>query len=107
MNDDVSRHSEHAGAPDWDAIARYLAGESPREEATRIARWLEAHPEDRELVEQLNASAAVDASADVDVEAALRRTHERLNEVPSARPRLTIERGGARRTRPLLISLAL
>ena len=107
MNDDVSRQSEHAGAPDWDAIARYLAGESPSEEATRIARWLEAHPEDRELVEQLNASAAFDASADVDVEAALRQVHDRMNDAAPARPRLKVERGGAPRTRPLLISLAL
>ena len=90
MTDDVSAAGGHPGsgagpAPDWEAIARYLAGESQPEEASIIEQWLEAHPHDRELVERLDAEATIEA-ADVDVEAALARVHARMAE-PS-RPRV-------------------
>jgi transmembrane sensor len=97
MTEDVSRRTEHAGAPDWDAIARYLAGESSAEEATRVSRWLDAHPADKELIERLNASAALDAPVDVDVDAALSRAHTRMAETNV--PSLTVERGNPRRSR--------
>jgi len=99
--------SNHAGvpAPDWDAIARYLADESSAEEASRVARWLEAHPADRHLVDQLNASAVTEVPTDVDVEAALERVHARMNET-SATPRLRLERGGARRPPRLFVAVA-
>src|SRR4051812_31859246 len=77
--------------PDWDAIARYLAGESDAAEAAVVRAWLEAHPQDRALVERLDA-AAVDAVAAVDVEAALARVHQRME---GPRPSLKLERGGA------------
>src|SRR5437763_1965314 len=79
--------------PDWDSIARFLASECSDEEATQVRAWLEANPLDRELVERLGASAIVDTPADVDVEAALARVHQRMGE--PATPRLTLERGGA------------
>ena len=88
MTDDVSAAGGYSGsgaAPDWEAIARYLAGESQPEEASVIEQWLEAHPHDRELVERLDAEATIEA-ADVDVEAALARVHARMAE-PS-RPRV-------------------
>ena len=90
MTDDASATGGHPGsgagpAPDWEAIARYLAGESQPEEASIIEQWLEAHPHDRELVERLDAEATIEA-ADVDVEAALARVHARMAE-PS-RPRV-------------------
>jgi transmembrane sensor len=100
--------SNYAGVPDpdWDAIARYLANESSAEEASRVARWLEAHPADRHLVHQLNASAVTEGPTDVDVEAALQRVHARMNET-SATPRLRLERGGAARRSPrLFVALA-
>ena len=90
MTDDASAAGGHPGsgarpAPDWEAIARYLAGESQPEEASIIEQWLEAHPHDRELVERLDAEATIEP-ADVDVEAALARVHARMAE-PS-RPRV-------------------
>src|SRR5690348_8833339 len=88
MTDDVSSAGRHPGsgaAPDWEAIARYLAGESQPEEASVIGQWLDAHPRDRELVERLNAEAAIEP-VDVDVEAALARVHARMNE--TNRPRV-------------------
>ncbi len=80
-------------APDWDAIARYLAGESSGEDAERLRRWLEDHPVDCELVERLKDAAHVEP-VEVDVEAALRRVHARMHEpAPSVSvPRLTLHR---------------
>jgi transmembrane sensor len=89
-------NSPNASAPDWDAIARVLAGESSAEEAAGVRQWLEANPEDRELVERLNAAAVVEPATGVDVEAALRAVHVRMS-APAAAPVLTMER--ARRWR--------
>ena len=89
MTDDLSAAGGYPGsggaAPDWEAIARYLAGESQPEEASVIEQWLEAHPRDRELVERLNVEATVEP-VDVDIEAALARVHARMNE--TNRPRV-------------------
>src|SRR5689334_23935304 len=91
MTDDLSPAGRYPGsgegaAPDWEAIARYLAGESQPEEASVIEQWLEAHPRDRELIERLNVEATIEPLTDVDVEAALARVHARMTE-PS-RPRV-------------------
>jgi transmembrane sensor len=69
--------SAPATPPDWDAIARFVSGESTADEATAVRGWLDANPADRELVERLNA-AAVAPPADVDVEAALTRVHAKM-----------------------------
>jgi Fe2+-dicitrate sensor, membrane component len=95
MSDDASRQADRAAranTPDWDALARFLAGESSGEEAVRVQRWLEAHPTDKALIEQLSSDELLDESMDVDVEAALTRVHARM-EQPEVRPRLTLERG--------------
>src|SRR3954470_15176938 len=84
-----------ATPPDWDTIARFLAGESPAGEAAAVRAWLDANPSERDLVERLNSAAVVDSPADVDVEAALKSLHQRMQE--PARPRLTVERGVMRR----------
>lgn len=82
-----------ATPPDWDAIARFLAGESDAGEAAAVRTWLEAHPEDRALVEGLDSAATINAGADVDVEAALVRVHRKM--AAPQRPSLKLERGGA------------
>lgn len=79
-----------ATPPDWDALARYLSGESSAEEAAVVRGWLDAHPADRVLVDRLQESALELPPADVDVEAALTRVHERMHA-----PQLTVHRGGA------------
>ncbi len=95
--------------PDWDAIARYLAGESSAEEARVVREWLEANPTDRELVQRLNTSVIVDtgiAPADVNVEAALARVHRRMQD--PERPRLTVIRGnGPARSRRAVFAVGL
>jgi transmembrane sensor len=59
-------------APDWDAIARYLAAESSASEAAEVRRWLEAHPADAKAIAALDAAIGSHAPrAQVDVEAAL------------------------------------
>src|SRR5436190_5646740 len=83
-----------ANVPDWDAIARFLAGESSVEEAASVQRWLETNPVEKDLVARLDAAMTSDAPADVDIEAALTRVHARMGTVEQ-RPRLTLERGRA------------
>src|SRR6476661_6186107 len=103
MTDHVSRESNtpNASPPDWDAIARFLAGESRAEEASRVNAWLAAHPTDRQLVERLDSAAAVPL-ADVDVENALRIVHERMQAEPGAK-RLTVVRSNGTRWRPSFV----
>ncbi|HEX8849779.1 MAG TPA: FecR domain-containing protein [Gemmatimonadaceae bacterium] len=66
---------------DWEAIARYLAGESAPAEARAVRLWLDARPDRAAVVEALDRSiarlAAVDASVDLD--AALARVHARMD----------------------------
>src|SRR5499427_4192725 len=65
---------------DWDAIARYFAGECTPDEAAVIRRWLEAHPDEASALTSLNDATALLANAtpaDLDVEAALERVSQR------------------------------
>jgi transmembrane sensor len=83
-------------SPDWEALARYLAGESPPDEARAMAAWLAAHPADAAMLGALDAAvgraAHADAAPDVDVEAALRRVTVRRDRE---------REGGASSVRPL------
>ena len=90
----------------WDAMARFLAGESDPAEAATVRAWLNAHPEDAALVDAVKArSVRVEQRADVvvDTERALARVRDRMateasvGSVMEAAPRLTVERGGAAR----------
>jgi transmembrane sensor len=65
---------------DWEAIARYFAGESTPDEAAAVRRWLEAHPAEASALSSLSDATALLANAtppDLDVEAALKRVTER------------------------------
>jgi transmembrane sensor len=66
---------------EWEAVARVLAGESPDDETRRVRRWLDARPADAAFVAAVArlAPPASAAATDVDVEAALRRVHDRLH----------------------------
>lgn len=91
MIEDGSLENDSTPTQQWEAIARHLAGESSEEESERVRQWLEAHPMDKALVEQLS-SIEVSEAADVDVEAALTKVHSRMEHRGGA-PRLTLERG--------------
>jgi transmembrane sensor len=67
-------------AADWDAIARYHAGESTPQESAAVQRWLAAHPAEAAALDSLNDITGNLSSATppgLDVEAALRSVHER------------------------------
>jgi transmembrane sensor len=67
----------------WEALARYVSGESPQAEADTIRKWIEDDPARGELLLSLDAAAGRLAAApqeDVDVEAALSRVHQRMAE---------------------------
>ena len=88
-----SRDSSSDEPPfDWDALARYAAGESPADEKRVIAEWLARHPHDAAMFAALNEvvaqqeglSATGAPSITVDLESALRRVKERDREEPAA-----------------------
>jgi transmembrane sensor len=85
--------------PDWEAIARYLSGESSEEESMSVQRWLDANPADRELAEHLGEAArrGTEVVHGVDIEAALAKVHARM--VDTAAPRFSVERGGGKARR--------
>ena len=87
---------------DWNALGRYLAGESTAEEAASMRRWLEARPERAQLVAAMQrALAPLDARfADVDVEAALRSVHAHIDEQTTDSPAMSVSRGGSLKRLP-------
>jgi transmembrane sensor len=87
---------------DWEAIARYLAGESSPAESERIALWLAEHPSDANVVAALDkamASLALREGADVDVESALQTVAVRRDA-----PESLIQRQSQRRRPTRLIA---
>jgi transmembrane sensor len=100
MTADFSSGSvSQAGSPDWDAIGRFLAGESSPAEAAAVRAWLDANPRDRDLLERLDAVAAQQTASDVDVESALAlvhaRMHERVRDDGTGAVDLRVVRGGS------------
>jgi transmembrane sensor len=87
------RDMDPTEAPEWwEALARFVAGESPAAEAASIRAWLDADPSRRRLMEALErATVPLRAPpAGLDIEAALQRVHERMTEaavVPFPSPR--------------------
>ena len=70
---------------DWEALARYFAGESTPEEAKVVRGWLEAHPDEAAALNALGGATSELARAtppDLDVDAALANvTRRRLADV--------------------------
>ena len=79
----------------WEAVARYLAGESPAEEQAAVRQWLAANPGDAKTVaaldDVLNRLTLGANAPDVDVEAALTRVKARRDQ-----PELKVVRGGVK-----------
>jgi len=83
---------------DWEAVARYFAGESSPEETEVVRRWLEAHPVEASALASLSDATTQLPTATppgLDVEAALKRVNERRDAAdvvpigshrPAARP---------------------
>jgi transmembrane sensor len=69
-------------APDWEALARHVVGESSPDESARIDRWLSGHPQEREILATLDRAMsrlADDVPGDLDIEGALTRVKARRN----------------------------
>ncbi len=78
----------------WEAIARYLAGESPAEEQAAVRRWLAEHPDDARTIAALDdvlGRVTLAPASSVDVEGALARVKARREQ-----PELKVVRGGAK-----------
>jgi transmembrane sensor len=87
--------------PDWEALARHIAGESEGAERARLESFLQANPADAELVRAVTAltqNMPASPSANLDVEAALAKTKARRT-APTVIP-LASRRGG--RGRPIV-----
>ena len=84
MGNQTPSHPPHDDTADWEAIARYFAGESTSDVAVVVRRWLEAHPTEAAALRALGDATADLSSAtapDLDVEAALASvTRRRLSE---------------------------
>ena len=66
----------------WERLARFLAGESPPEEAAAIREWLAADTDRVRLLDGLRGALArvrFLSPPDLDVEAALARVHDRMD----------------------------
>ncbi|HEX6042774.1 FecR family protein [Longimicrobium sp.] len=89
---------------DWDALARFLAGESPDREAEAVRAWLAENPDRQAVLGALDRAmtrAATPPPADLDVDAALGRVHRRMDApattvVSPRRPPSTAARRGWR-----------
>lgn len=107
----ASPSRSHEGA-DWEAVARYLAGESSADEADAVRRWLAEHPADEAFVGAVRRAFPADgaeAVSNVDVERALAGVRGRIareGERPRGRPALNIEPGSAGRSRRLAEAIA-
>lgn len=67
---------------DWEALARYLTGESPADERARLDERLAAKPADKALVAELDAMMermAAKSPGDIDVDAAFQKVKARLH----------------------------
>jgi transmembrane sensor len=85
--------ADSSQSPDWDAIARHVAGESTPESSARVDELM-GDPSERDLIASLQGvtnQMAGSIPADIDVEAALRDVKARMKEV--VRPALKVESG--------------
>jgi transmembrane sensor len=74
------------GSADWEALARYFAGESSEAENGAVREWLAANPSEAArfaVVEAGIERVSASLHANIDVEAALRRVSARLETKPS------------------------
>jgi transmembrane sensor len=99
----MDRDHEQSGpggeTADWEALARFLAGESSAPEADAVRGWLAESPDRQAVLSALDRAmdrGATPPPADLDVEAALARTHARMDApetpvIPFRRPERTVQ----------------
>jgi transmembrane sensor len=86
MTNEPRNMQSGSGHPDWDALARYQAGECTAEEAATIQAWLEAHPADAQLLSVLDGALQRlmhrPSAEEIDVESALQKLRSRRTSAP-------------------------
>ncbi|HXV16868.1 MAG TPA: FecR domain-containing protein [Gemmatimonadaceae bacterium] len=91
-------NADSSHSPEWEAIARHVAGESTAESAAQVDALLSDGPE-RDLVASLQGitnGMSAGIPTDIDVESALKSVKARMNE--GVRPSLKVESGRGVRT---------
>ncbi len=110
MSDETRQHAP-SGDEHWEALARYLAGESPVAEVEAVQRWLAEHGSEARTLAALDAAmdrVRLAPAAGVDVEAALRRVKSRIAEPEIRRlPRPMALRGVRPTQRPLIWRMSM
>ena len=84
---------------DWDAIARFMAGESPDAEIESVSQWMAEHPDEAAAITAMHAASlgvAAKGAPPLDVSAAWQGVSARLDEAPGTRRQLGVIKG----TRP-------
>jgi transmembrane sensor len=99
MHDSPRQPDVNAPDREWEAFARYVAGESHPDEVRTVEAWLAANPADARLLGSVKDhadTAAAAADITVDVNAAFAKVRGQLG-APATAPldRLRVERGGA------------
>ncbi len=102
MQNDSGPQSPHGHEADWDAIARFIAGESDPVESRAVQAWLDAHPGDAGLVaavQRRSGMAEARTELSVNVDGALARVRARMDAdaVADAPSRLSVSDGGVSR----------
>ena len=102
MQNDSGPQSTNGHEADWDAIARFIAGESDPVESRAVQAWLDAHPGDAELVaavQRRSERAEARTALSVNVDGALARIRARMDaeSIAAAPPRLSVSDGGVAR----------
>jgi transmembrane sensor len=111
MSDEIHVPAVSGADADWEAIARFVAGESDLAAAAAVSQWLATHPEDAALVAIVHAradQASTRSAVSVDTERALATVRSRMAAFPAvtgtAAGAFTVHRGGA--ATPSMRSLA-
>lgn len=95
MQNESQPHRTNHDTADWDAIGRFVAGESDAGEALVVEAWLMQHPLDAGVVSLVQERAnrfAVQDDFRVDIDGALSRVRAKMTDDA---PRLTVVRGGS------------
>ena len=102
MSDEIRSSAESAADADWEAIARFVAGESDSAESATVSQWLATHPEDATLASIVKAradQAFMRSAVAVDTERALAAVRSRMAAssavTGAAAGAFTVHRGGA------------
>ena len=104
MDDQTPNPRPPDDSADWEAIARYFAGESSPEEIVAVRRWFEAHPSDAAVLSslgELTGKLTHLTPPGLDVEAALKRVNERRDSADV----IPIDTRRAARRTPVVVSL--